>query len=331
MAIGFEPRPVSAGDDADRPDLASVSGARHTEWIPAGIAPTDYQPWHQRPVMMENGISNYRGKFVRWWLWELLWSILGWSYRSGKRSCCNLLWMLLDGVCCEKGEYGLMVELHELENVKSPREKLEILLAVHKVLVDGLSFPSEDGDGHGPCDITDIERRFTFASFNLLVLLLRSLTQYHPSEYRDIVVQHTIHTTIPRRLAVTRRSVILSNKLGPSCLASNKKEAAITFLETVDLPSLNLAPQESDLPTPPQMQRTISSSSTPILKRRAPSLPIDSADPLNALPTDTNKSALDSLAGVLEGSYKFMWNKVQGVVEPPRTLRPQINNPTVLS
>jgi hypothetical protein len=68
------------------------------------------------------------------------------------------------------------------------------------------------------------------------------------------------------------------------------------------------------------MQRTISSSSTPILKRRAPSLPIDSADPLNALPTDTNKSALDSLAGALEGSYKFMWNKVQGVVEPPRTL-----------
>lgn len=56
--------------------------------------------------------------------------------------------MLLDGVCCEKGENGLMVELHELENVKSPRQKLEILLAVHKVLVDGLSFPSEDGDGH---------------------------------------------------------------------------------------------------------------------------------------------------------------------------------------
>jgi hypothetical protein len=45
MAIGFESRPVSAGNDADRPDLASVSGARHTEWIPAGIAPTDYQPW----------------------------------------------------------------------------------------------------------------------------------------------------------------------------------------------------------------------------------------------------------------------------------------------
>jgi Vacuolar sorting protein 9 (VPS9) domain len=41
-----------------------------------------------------------------------------------------------------------MVELNELDNVKSPREKLEILLAVHKVLVDGLSFRSEDDDGH---------------------------------------------------------------------------------------------------------------------------------------------------------------------------------------
>ena len=38
-----------------------------------------------------------------------------------------------------------MVELLELDDVKSPREKLEIVLAVHKVLVDGLTFPSEDG------------------------------------------------------------------------------------------------------------------------------------------------------------------------------------------
>ena len=45
MAIVFGSRPVSAGDDPDRPDLASVSSARHTEWIPAGIAPADYQPW----------------------------------------------------------------------------------------------------------------------------------------------------------------------------------------------------------------------------------------------------------------------------------------------
>src|ERR1700686_2380383 len=39
-----------------------------------------------------------------------------------------------------------MIELRELDNVRSPREKLEILLAVHKVLVDGLSFPSDDGE-----------------------------------------------------------------------------------------------------------------------------------------------------------------------------------------
>jgi hypothetical protein len=68
------------------------------------------------------------------------------------------------------------------------------------------------------------------------------------------------------------------------------------------------------------MQRTVSSSSSPSLKRRAPSLPIDSADPLNALPTDTNDSALKSLGGALETSYKLFWSKVQGVVEPPRTL-----------
>jgi len=32
-------------------------------------------------------------------------------------------------------------ELHALDNVKSPREKLEILVGVHKILVDGLTFP----------------------------------------------------------------------------------------------------------------------------------------------------------------------------------------------
>lgn len=36
-------------------------------------------------------------------------------------------------------------ELRALDEVKSPREKLHILLGVHKVLVDGLTFPSEDG------------------------------------------------------------------------------------------------------------------------------------------------------------------------------------------
>jgi Vacuolar sorting protein 9 (VPS9) domain len=36
-------------------------------------------------------------------------------------------------------------ELYRLDEVKSPREKLNVLLAVHKVLVDGLTFPSEDG------------------------------------------------------------------------------------------------------------------------------------------------------------------------------------------
>jgi hypothetical protein len=100
------------------------------------------------------------------------------------------------------------------------------------------------------------------------------------------------------------------------------QEAAITFLETVDLHSLNLAPPQEEpvsAPVTPAMQRTVSSSSTPSLKRRAPSLPIDSADPLNALPSETNESALKSIAGTLEGSYKLLWSKVQ-LVDPPKTI-----------
>jgi|SRR5271154_4111939 len=39
-----------------------------------------------------------------------------------------------------------MVELHALDQVKSPREKLEIVVGVHKILVDGLMFPTmEEG------------------------------------------------------------------------------------------------------------------------------------------------------------------------------------------
>ena len=37
-------------------------------------------------------------------------------------------------------------ELHALDGVKSPREKLEILLGLHKILVDGLTFPSENSE-----------------------------------------------------------------------------------------------------------------------------------------------------------------------------------------
>ena len=36
--------------------------------------------------------------------------------------------------------------MHALDNVKSPREKLEILLGIHKILVDGLTIPPENGD-----------------------------------------------------------------------------------------------------------------------------------------------------------------------------------------
>ena len=39
-----------------------------------------------------------------------------------------------------------MVELHALDQVKSPREKLEIVVGMHKILVDGLMFPTmEEG------------------------------------------------------------------------------------------------------------------------------------------------------------------------------------------
>jgi hypothetical protein len=67
------------------------------------------------------------------------------------------------------------------------------------------------------------------------------------------------------------------------------------------------------------MQRSLSSSSTPTLKHRAPSLPVNIADPLNALPVDNADSALKSLAAALEGSYKLIWSKVQ-LPDPPKTL-----------
>lgn len=76
------------------------------------------------------------------------------------------------------------------------------------------------------------------------------------------------------------------------------------------------------------MTRSLSSNSTPSQKRRAPSLPLDSSDPLNALPheppargtTETNGSPLRSLADTLEGSYKLLWSKVVALPNPPRTL-----------
>ena len=86
-------------------------------------------------------------------------------------------------------------------------------------------------------------------------------------------------------------------------------------METVDLRSLNLAFPEETL----ALERISSANATPLLKRRAPSLPLDCADPLNALPTDINDSTVKTLTGALEASYKLLWSKVQ-LVEPPRTL-----------
>lgn len=80
--------------------------------------------------------------------------------------------------------------------------------------------------------------------------------------------------------------------------------------------SLNIAPPDD---IPPVLQRTNSSTLSASLKHRAPSLPLESADPLNALSTETNDSAVKSITGALEASYKLLWNKVQ-LVEPPRTL-----------
>ena len=138
--------------------------------------------------------------------------------------------------------------------------------------------------------------------------------QYHSRECRYINQQYSLHSTISSRLITPRRSIILSDQLGFlqfHFFQINAQEAAIAFLETVDLHSLNLAtPQDTPV------QRTTPTSTQ---KHRAPSLPLDTADPLNALPPDTNDSALKSLAGALEASYRLLWNKVQ-LVEPPRTL-----------
>jgi len=49
------------------------------------------------------------------------------------------------GDLCVWGEM-LIVELHALDGVKSPREKLEILIGLHKILVDGLTFAGDNGE-----------------------------------------------------------------------------------------------------------------------------------------------------------------------------------------
>ena len=57
-------------------------------------------------------------------------------------ACCGSDWKRFGR---EKGG-GLTVELLALDQIKSPREKLEIVVGVHKILVDGLTFPAmEEG------------------------------------------------------------------------------------------------------------------------------------------------------------------------------------------
>lgn len=52
----------------------------------------------------------------------------------------------MDEVHCLTLSESNGIELHALDQVKSPREKLEIVVGVHKILVDGLMFPAmEDG------------------------------------------------------------------------------------------------------------------------------------------------------------------------------------------
>ena len=46
------------------------------------------------------------------------------------------------GVISEIGRRADGIELHALDQVKSPREKLEIVVGIHKILVDGLMFPA---------------------------------------------------------------------------------------------------------------------------------------------------------------------------------------------
>jgi hypothetical protein len=82
------------------------------------------------------------------------------------------------------------------------------------------------------------------------------------------------------------------------------------------LHSLNLGPPEDALPS---VRRSSSNVAVPLLKGKTPSLPLESADPLNALPAEAPDSSVKSFTGALEASYKLLWSKVQ-LVEPPRTL-----------
>jgi hypothetical protein len=47
----------------------------------------------------------------------------------------------------------IYVELRALNNVKCPREKLEIILGVHKILVDGLTFSGETSAQSSSADL----------------------------------------------------------------------------------------------------------------------------------------------------------------------------------
>jgi Vacuolar sorting protein 9 (VPS9) domain len=98
-----------------------------------------------------------------------------------------------------------MVELRRLDEVTSPREKLEIVSGVHKVLVDGLT---SDGITHSQSSSADLLLPVLIYRFPSSVT---QLTQYHPSEYRDINLQCPIHTPFPRRHAPPRRILVLSN------------------------------------------------------------------------------------------------------------------------
>jgi len=78
----------------------------------------------------------------------------------------------------------LIVEMHALDNVKSPREKLEILLGIHKILVDGLTFPPENGDSTSAA-----AGRNSNSSADMLLPVL--IYRYLPPFLRNLISTYT--------------------------------------------------------------------------------------------------------------------------------------------
>jgi phosphopantothenoylcysteine decarboxylase len=113
----------------------------------------------------------------------------------------------------------LTVELHRLDNVKCPRDKLEVLLAAHKILVDGLTFPPDDA----------VPRSFS-ADLLLPILIYRFLPLLSSSCYS--IVHANLDTLISNIEFIQRfRADSLLQGEASYCLTNLVSPSAVTRID----------------------------------------------------------------------------------------------------